>query len=321
MWPTLYEVGPPGRAVEVHTYGLLVMLGFVAAFGVAHARGRRVGLPLDALVACYMAAAVGGLTGARVLYAVAVGDMSALYSTTGGFAYYGGVLGGAVSVWTVGRLRGLDLWKLADVAVPSVILGNAVGRMGCFFAGCCHGAPVHHPEPRSALLPDGLLGGQIWWHPHFPFVSTEFHTGIGRYLHEPLYPTQLWQSFGALAVFGVLALVWSSRRFDGQVTAAALVLEPIVRFIVEIFRADRRGYVWSWPVDSVPSWLDGLARAGGSVPEGGGDLVVGLTTSQGIGLASMCAGLVIWWLQREAGVAPEEPVEDVWVDELADVDL
>ena len=49
--------------------------------------------------------------------------------------------------------------------------------------------------------------------------------------------------------------------------------------------------------------------------------MVGLTTSQGIGLASMVAGMVIWWLRREAGVAPEAAVEEDWVDELIDVDV
>lgn len=316
MWPTLVEIETPTGPSGVHTYGLLVMIAFVAAFGVLQARARQIGVRIEQLIPLYAGAAVGGMIGARLLFVVAVGEPGALLSCKGGFAYYGGILGGALTVAVLAARQGIHLWKLADVAVPAVVLGNAIGRLGCFFAGCCHGGVVPLPDPRTALLPEGLLQGQIWWHPHFPFVSTEFHAGVGRLQHQPLYPTQLWQSLGALAVFGVLSWVWQRRRFDGQVAGVALLLEPLVRVVVEVFRADHRGYLVSWTMEDPPAWLTGMASAGEALPGGATAAQVGLTTSQGIGLLMMVAGVGILVLRRGRGLDPETPLEEAWVDDL-----
>jgi phosphatidylglycerol:prolipoprotein diacylglycerol transferase len=316
MWPTLVEIESPTGTSGLHTYGLLVMTAFVVAFGVLLSRGRRVGIGPVRLVELYLVAAVGGMTGARLLYVLAVGEPGALFSCQGGFAYYGGVIGGTVAVAAVARARALHLWKLADVAVPALVIGNAIGRIGCFFAGCCHGMPVSAPDPRTALLPEGLLHGQVWLHPHFPFLSTEFHAGVGRLWNEPLYPTQLWQSASALLVFVLLSWVWTRRRFDGQVTAVALMTEPALRILNEAFRADHRGYVWSWQVEQPPAWLAGMASAGSDLPVDGPALI-GLTTSQGIGLVMMLGGAVIYALRRDRGVDPETPAAELWEDDLA----
>lgn len=321
MWPTLMEIETPFGSSGLHTYGLLVMTGFLAAFGVLQMRARQVGVRSEQLIWLYGAAALGGLVGARVLYVVAVGDLGALTSCQGGFAYYGGVLGGAALVVLTARRQGLHLWKLADISLPAVILGNAVGRLGCFFAGCCHGMAVWPADPATALLPEGLLHGQIYIHPHFPFLSTEFHTGVGRLLNEPLYPTQLWQSAGAFLVFILLSVVWRQRRFDGQVAGMALLLEPTVRVFVEAFRADHRGYMVEWVVRDAPewlhqSWLRGVASAGATLEHEAGTVVLGLTTSQGIGLVLMVAGAVILWTRRGMGIDQETPLEEAWVDDL-----
>ena len=96
---------------------------------------------------------------------------------------------------------------------------------------------------------------------------------------------------------------------NGQVAAAWLILDPLLRAFVESFRGDERGYAVSWE-GLAPSWLPGLGAAQG---EG----LVGLTTSQGIGLLLVFAGIAVWVVRRNAGVAPEV-VKDAWVDDLVD---
>jgi phosphatidylglycerol:prolipoprotein diacylglycerol transferase len=294
----------------INTYGLMVMAAFCAAFTLVHFRSRQIGFHPERLAPLYVAAAFGGLFGARILYAIAVtpSDFFAnpltVFSASG-FAYYGGVIGGAAAVFGVAQLMGFNGWKLADVLAPATVLGLGVGRLGCFFAGCCHGAlaPV---EGGSPILPEGLLHGQLWAHGHFPFVTAEFHDGVGRLHDVLLYPTQVWSVTAGIALAAFLAWMWGHRRFDGQVVASMLIIEPIFRITIEIFRADHRGYVASWGVSaSWSDWLPGMAQAGASLSQSSDEITIGLTTSQGIGVAMMSLGISIIAMRWNAGVGEE----------------
>lgn len=316
MWPTLFEVQTASGSWGAHTYGLLILIAFCGAFLLAHLRAQQIGLHPDKLLPAYVAAGVGGLLGGRVLYAVAVEPAELLANplsilSFSGFAFYGGLLGGAVAVGLYAMARGIPAWKLADLAAPAVLLGLGVGRLGCFFAGCCHGA-VAPPAEAMALLPEGLIGGQIWLSGSFPFLTTEFAGGVGRLLHVPLYPTQLWSAAAGIGLCALLSVLWNHRRFDGQIAALALIVEPPFRILIEAFRADHRGYVVQWEVsEAVVRWFPGLSQAGSEL----GSNTMGLTTSQTIGLAMMVLGVVLYALRRNAGVAPERSLEELELDE------
>lgn len=300
MYPTLWQ--SPG-GVGIHTYGLMMMLAFVAAFGLIFRNARRAGIAVEALMPLFAGAAVGGLVGARLLYALAVepertfADPSSLFAL-GGLAWYGGLLGGGATVIGLARASGLRAWDVADVFAPGVVLGLGVGRLGCFFAGCCHGARIVG-APGAALLPDGLLHGNLHLRTEFPYLSAVFDAGVGRILHEPLYPTQLWSSVAAALVAALLTGLWQRRAFSGQIFAALLVIEPVFRVVIESFRADERGAWFTVPVGpEVAAWLPGL----GSARDALGQPELAVTTSQGIGLAMMLAGAAILTARRGAGV-------------------
>ena len=343
MWPTLFEVQTAGQAIGVHTYGLMILAAFCGAFLLVHLRAQRIGLHPDRLLPVYVAAAVGGLLGGRILYSLAVGGAAVVERTdgffaallalatdpswlisSGGFAVYGGVIGGALAVAAVARFLGILPWKLADIAAPAVLLGMGIGRFGCLFAGCCHGAEVEHFERTFGLLPEGFAGGQVWLSGQFPFVALEFASGNGgvsRLTDIPLYPTQLWAALILLVLAGLLSWVWENRRFDGQVAALAMMLEPLYRITVEAFRADHRGYALSWPVSpEVAAWFpSGMTQAGVQLGDG---MTMGITTSQAIGLASLLGGIGIYVLRRKVGVAEEIPVEaEESLDDLSDAIL
>ncbi len=368
MFPRLFETASgagPG------TYGLFIGLAMSAAFLLVHLRAPRVGFHPDKMILNYVAAAVGGLVGARFLYVLSVvgldtprvlvllavlatwavgvslvsngkgwpqarilstalggmgaitvfaagldlllGDghllaagerfMTSLVSTGhGGFAFYGGVIGGAIAVLFTCSLTGLNGWKAADLAAPAVVLGLGVGRMGCFFAGCCHGAVAPIGEHPMGIVPEGTLHGQIWLSNVFPFVTLEFHDGVGRLLNEPLYPTQLWSALVGVSLAAFLAWFWRHRRFDGQVAALMLILEPPARAFIESFRADHRGYAITFEVsETVASWLPGLTEAGSTM----GSPMAGLTTSQFLGACMVVLGFVLLIVRRNAGREPE----------------
>lgn len=306
----------------VNTYGVFIVLAFSAAFLLIHTRAQRAGVDPDRLIVGYISAAVGGMIGGRVLYAISVdwkhtlAEPWSMVSSCSGFAFYGGVIGGAIGVLVFALVGRLPVWKLADLAAPAVVLGLGVGRMACFFAGCCHGAIAPTPATPVGMFPSWFTGGQLWLSSTAPFLTAEFHGGVGRIHDVPLYPTQLWSAFTGLALASFLAWRWTKRRFDGQIAALTLLVEPPFRILIESFRADERGYVVSWPVsERLAAWFPGMSQAGEQL---GGHLV-GITTSQGIGLALMCGGAAIWYLRRKGGVAPVESsrVEGDFLEELA----
>lgn len=320
MWPTLVEVEGAFGTMPVNTYGLFMMLAFSAAFLLIHVRARRVGVNPDRLIPGYVVAAVGGILGARLLFALSVdlegflANPLSLFSFSG-FAVYGGVLGGIFAVLTWARVQGFPLWTLADLAAPAVVIANGIGRIGCFFAGCCHGAVAPTPHDPVGLL-GAFSGGQIWLANNFPFVTTEFHQGVGRIHDVPLYPTQLFEAVSYLTVGSLLAWAWTKRRFDGQIAALTLLVQPPFRMISEAMRADERGYFVSWEVsEQVAAWFPGMSQAGEEL----GAHIVGITTSQGIGLLMMAAGAVFLVVRRGAKVdapAPAAPEDDL-LEELA----
>ncbi len=315
MYPFLYEA--PGN-LRIPTYGMLVLLAFVMAFLLVNLRARRIGISAERLIPVYLGAAVFGILGARILFSIAVepaktlaNPLSVFACNSGGLAFYGGLLGGAAGVFTLAHFLKLPGWKLGDILAPALVLGLGIGRFGCFFAGCCHGAEAHLVGSLSPILPEGLLHGQLWWSSHFPFVAAEFDGGMGRLLHVPLYPTQLWSAFAGISISAVLSLLWERRKFDGQILGLMLIIEPIFRILIESYRADERGYVLSWALSSVPSWLPpGLSSAGEVLPDGTHAALIGITTSQFIGLGMVFVGIGILLARWKAGVAEEIPLEE-----------
>ena len=282
MYPTLYKFGSLG----FHSWGLMVMLGFIAAFAMVNRRVPRVGVDPDVMVGLYLSTVVGGLLGSRLLHFVFAEPEffknPAMFFDPGqgGFAFYGGVLGGTLCGALYAAWYKLPRWKIGDIAAPSIMIGLALGRLGCFFAGCCHGRACPAPEASTLL---SLPGGRIVTTDGAPFLALVFKegVGVGDIFDVPLYPTQLWESLGGFLLFLFLSKMWHSwRRFDGQCMAAMLVLYAALRSSIEEFRGD-------------------TIR--------GEDIVLGLSTSQTVSVGMVVAALVIVLWKARGGVAPETP--------------
>lgn len=158
---------------------------------------------------------------------------------SGGLTYYGGLILACVTAFFLCRRWKLPFLSFSDLTAPLVALGLAFGRLGCFLAGCCFGKTtdmpwgLRFPEMSDAfkhhrdLYPDAL--------------SAQFaETGIWASL--PVHPTQLYECFGALALF---AFLWFYRRkriaFEGQALGELLSSYAVLRFVIEIWRDDVRG--------------------------------------------------------------------------------
>ncbi len=183
----------------------------------------------------------------------------------GGFAFYGGAIFGTLfGSWYL-RWRKIPILKFIDAATPTMMLGLCLGRMGCFFAGCCHGAEVTASQTASLF---SLPGGAIVTTDAFPWIALNFIEGVGvGSIHgSPIYPTQLWESTVGLTLFLFLSWMWKNkRRFDGQIFATVLMLYPFLRSSIEMFRGDKvRGTDWfdlfsTSQLVSIPVLLLGVA--------------------------------------------------------------
>ncbi|MFM2247650.1 MAG: Prolipoprotein diacylglyceryl transferase [Pseudomonadota bacterium] len=285
MHPTLYEL----NGLALHSWGLMVTLAFLGAFLVVHLRAPRVGIDPDRLVPMYMLLVAAGLAGSRVLHFVFAqpadlwADPLILFNPSrGGFAFYGGVIGGVGAGALFARLRGIPVWKLADLGAPTIMLGLAIGRVGCFFAGCCHGAACPAAVESTLLRFDG---GEVLAVAGFPWVALEFNgLGVGRIVDRPVYPTQLFEITTGLGLFAALSAVWARhRRWDGQVLALMLVGYALARTFNETFRGDT---------------VRGLYALG----------PVTVSTSQIVAAFMIGLAGVIFVTRRGAGIGPELPL-------------
>jgi phosphatidylglycerol:prolipoprotein diacylglycerol transferase len=146
----------------------------------------------------------------------------------GGLVFYGGVLAAALVAALWAWRRGWAFGRLGDVLAPSLALGHALGRLGCFAAGCCYGRVCLDARPPCVSFPpDSVayqhLGGMVAAQP--PITAA-------------LHPTQLYEAAGELAIFFGL-LVWRRRqRFHGELLLLYALAYALLRAGVEVFRGD-----------------------------------------------------------------------------------
>jgi len=269
MWPTLFTMGSADVQVPVHTWGVTITLAFLVAALITHRRAAAGGVDGDRLGGFYLTAFLCGLAGARLLH-FTMAEPTTFFRNPliffrfweGGFAFYGGVILAVLGSIVYARYARIHWFKLADLTSPTIMLGLAIGRIGCFSAGCCHGRTCEIPGGALNLLPDGFSGGEFWVTLQPPFLVALVHDGVGAH-NIPFYPTQLWESLGSVALFLLLSWIWKRRRFDGQVFGWLMLLYPILRTSIELFRGDEVrgvgyfGFLSTSQVVSIPMFLVG----------------------------------------------------------------
>lgn len=295
MYPTLIQFD---EVAGLHTWGLMIMVAFLAAIVRVQRRVPSVGVNPDRLVPMYVLIVVFAILTARLFHfvfatpALFFADPLSFFSLQqGGYVFYGGVVGGAAAGMGFAAWQKLPVWKIADICATAIPLGLALGRVGCFFAGCCHGAEVDG-SVDSVLLT--MKGGQIVTLDSAPWLGLVYFPGVGvGSLHNvPLYPSQPWATVGALALAELLSWAWHRwRRFDGQITAMMLVLYAGLRSLLEAYRGDT---------------VRGLYELGPAT----------LSTSQlvSLGMVAVAIGIVV--VRSRKGLAPETPWTPPTDDEL-----
>ncbi len=142
-----------------------------------------------------------------------------------GGVFYGGLIAATTIAIVYMRRNDLPAWAVADMGAPSIALGEAIGRWGCFAAGCCYGKESH--GPFAVVFRDEFA-----------------HDAVGTPLGVPLHPTQLYLSANAFLIFLILQWAYRRKTFDGEVFWLYVLLYAITRGILEVWRGDLvRGFV------------------------------------------------------------------------------
>ncbi|MBC8474058.1 MAG: prolipoprotein diacylglyceryl transferase [Candidatus Omnitrophica bacterium] len=164
MHPIITKLGP----ITIYSYGMMVAIAFVLGIYVAGIEARRKGIKQDLVYDLMFYIVIGSLIAARFYY-LAFFDPSVFIKSPlsifkiweGGVAIHGGILGGIIAGIVFSKLKKTSFWKLADLVAPSIILGQAIGRIGCFLNGCCYGVNNYPVQLYESFL--NLLGFFVLW--------------------------------------------------------------------------------------------------------------------------------------------------------------
>jgi phosphatidylglycerol:prolipoprotein diacylglycerol transferase len=224
MHPVFIQLGP----LTIRWYGVMIAIACFVGIWLGGREAERKGIGKGKIQDFSLYAIIGAIIGAR-LYYVLFSDWTQFWHNPpslfavwqGGLAIHGALLGGFLVALVYTRLQRISFWKFADTLAPSIILGQAIGRIGCFFNGDAHGYPTD--------LPWGLI------------YSTDSPAGQ-MFPGKPLHPTQLYEMVLNIVIFGFL---WKLRKYikvDGHLFLLYVVLYSAIRIFVEHFRADKLTY-------------------------------------------------------------------------------
>jgi len=230
--PAFALLGRTFGPFTLHTYGVLLAVAFLAGLWVASRQAKRDGLDAGRVTDMAVWVLIAGLVGAKLLlialdwrfYVRNPRELVSAFFLSGG-VFYGGLVAGILVAWWYARRHDLPGWRTADALVPGVILGQAIGRLGCFAAGCCWGKPAQVPWAVT-------------------FTNVEANRTVGTPLDTPLHPSQIYESTAAFLVFLFLLWLAPRKRFQGQVTLVYVALYSAVRFVLEFWRGDTDRGTW-----------------------------------------------------------------------------
>jgi phosphatidylglycerol---prolipoprotein diacylglyceryl transferase len=236
MLPKLFTIG----SFSVPTYGVLVALGFLLGLAVTMRLAKRSGLPHEQISNLAVYCAFAGIAGGKLFmflfdlpsYLRDPGQIFTMETLQAAGVFHGGLIVAMLFAWFYMRRHRLPVLRTMDMFAPGIAIGQCIGRLGCFAAGCCWG--------RECSLPWGVR-----------FRSQE---AAPVPLDKTLHPAQLYESAADLLIFFVLYRLAqrSNEERSGRVIGLYLVLYSMARFIIEFFREHEQSLVGPF---SLTQWI------------------------------------------------------------------
>lgn len=223
MHPTLCTIGP----LTLYSYGLMLAMAVVICSYLLAKEAKVLGIKHEEIFDFVFGIMISGIIGARIFYVIldwgffSNNPLEIIMVHKGGLAWQGGFILGFLFGLGYAYRKRWPIWKLLDLTAPYLALGQAIGRIGCFFNGCCFGKH--------------FAGGF-----YFPFHQ------------DFLYPTQLYESVGLFAIFLILKKFQGKMSVEGKAFSLYLILASFLRFFIEFFRND---HAWEAIGLSLNQWI------------------------------------------------------------------
>ncbi|RPF54384.1 prolipoprotein diacylglyceryl transferase [Aquisalibacillus elongatus] len=251
------ELGP----FPVYWYGFLIMLGAVIALIVAQREGNRLGLHKDFFIDLLVFAIPAAIIGARLYYVIfqwenynSFGDIIDIRE--GGLAIHGALIASVLVAYIYAKKKNVSFWKVADIAAPSILIGQMLGRWGNFMNQEAYGGPVSEAAYQNVLqyVPDWIMNQMcvdgVYHHPTFLYESLWSMLGIVlllvlRYKVNPrrgviFLSYVMWYSFGRFFIEGMRTD--SLYIVPGLRTAQVISILLIIGSIVLLYYRRKKGY-------------------------------------------------------------------------------
>jgi phosphatidylglycerol:prolipoprotein diacylglycerol transferase len=244
MHPILFKIGP----LEIPTYGVILVSAFLIANFLIKKEAGALHLPVQKTQDMALTVLLMGLVGSKTLlilidlpyYIKNPGQLIHTLRSAG--VLYGGVILGLLTAIYLIRKHQFPIWNTLDLFAPLMAMGIGIGRLGCFFAGCCYGIEYH--GPLSVVFPSN------------PYC--EAPAGVS------LFPVQLLAVLNGLLLFALLLWMLKHRKFRGQIAGSFLFLYALARFLLEFLRGDAVRGIWLGGLMST-SQIIALAMMAGAV--------------------------------------------------------
>ncbi|OQY00719.1 MAG: prolipoprotein diacylglyceryl transferase [Desulfobacteraceae bacterium 4572_130] len=222
MHPVLFKIS----FFTIYTYGVFFGISFIVGLFFATRQAKKYNISSEEITDIVFVILISSIVGARFFYVfLNFSDFTRDYLSifkiwNGGFVFYGGFIFAVIASFIYIRKKRILLGQIADILAPSIAISHSIGRIGCFFAGCCYG--------KESNLPWAVI-----------FKNSDSLAPIGIYLH----PTQIYSVLSNLFIFFILLWIEKRKRFNGMVFWFYIMLYGIFRFFIEIFRGDPRGHL------------------------------------------------------------------------------
>lgn len=221
--PVAFHLGP----IPVRWYGILIVSGILIAYYVGQKEAVKRGLPEDFLADLLLWAVPISILCARIYYVAMRWDYYSQYPGkmieiwNGGIAIHGALFGAFATAYIFTRIRGVSFLRVADIAAPSILIGQIIGRWGNFMNQEAYGGPVSRTFLENLFLPDWI-------------INQMYIEELGTYVHPTFLYESVWNLIG-LAILLVLRKVNLNR---GEIFFSYLIWYSIGRFYIESLRTD-----------------------------------------------------------------------------------
>ncbi|MBN2601657.1 MAG: prolipoprotein diacylglyceryl transferase [Candidatus Marinimicrobia bacterium] len=236
MHPELLHIGP----LTIYTYGFMMATAFLVCYLILKQEIKKRGDDPEIASNIIFWGAIGGIVGAKVFYMLEffqdfLQDPLGMIFSGAGLVFHGGLIGGTITVILVIRHAKKSVGEYANIIGPVLLIGQGIGRIGCFFAGCCHGEACNLP-----------------WAVVFPYASPP--------ANYPVHPTQLYETVINFTLFFIL-VKFVRPRFNKpwQTFSIYLMLAGAERFFIEFIRVNPRV---AWGLSSAQFTSMGIFIAG-----------------------------------------------------------